>query len=57
MGGLLALPSVGSKEVNKEQPSYINLSATATRVLHSVHAQLQLLGNIFQLFTPPLHLT
>jgi hypothetical protein len=23
----------GTKEVNKEQPSYINLSATATRVL------------------------
>ena len=25
--------SVSAKEVNKEQPSYINLSATATRVL------------------------
>jgi hypothetical protein len=32
------------KEVNKEQPSYRNLSATATRVL-----QLQLLGKIVRL--------
>jgi hypothetical protein len=35
-----------SKEVNKEQPSYRNLSAIATRVLH---AQLQLLGKIVRL--------
>jgi hypothetical protein len=44
-----------AKEVNKEQPSYRNFSATATRVLR-VHAQLQLLGKIFQLFTPHLRL-
>jgi hypothetical protein len=39
-----------------KQPTPRNLSATATRVLQStIHAQLQLLGNIFRLFTP--HLT
>jgi hypothetical protein len=39
-----------SQEDFKEQPISRNLSATA-----SVHAQLQLLGNILRLFTP--HLT
>ncbi len=38
------------KEVNKEQQSYRNLSATATRVLQcTVHVQLQLLGKIVRL--------
>jgi hypothetical protein len=37
--------SVLIKEVNKEHPSYRNLSATATRV----HARLQLLGKLVQL--------
>jgi hypothetical protein len=47
---------VKTKEDIKEQPTPRNLSATARRVLQcTVHAQLQLLGNIFRLFTP--HLT
>jgi hypothetical protein len=41
------------KEDIKEHTTSRNLSATATRVLH---AQLQLLGNIFDLHTSP-HLT
>ncbi len=44
-----------NKEDIKEQPTPRNL-ANATKVPHcTVHAQLQLLGNIFQLFTPHLN--
>jgi hypothetical protein len=50
-------PSIDSandpKEDIKEQPTSRNLSATARRVLLcTVHGQLQLLGNIFQLSVP-----
>jgi hypothetical protein len=59
-GGGVVRPFAGNprsdqtKEYIKKQPASRNLSATATRVLQCT-CQLQLLGNIFQLFTP--HLT